>query len=287
MSMALNKLAGKLESSGPVKVSTPASRNGNPLASTINKTRSYMANPSSLATSSNLKSSVVEDGKQEEVPNKSEQKAGVISQNNQQTEVNKQNEIVPNLNTQTNVTESKDPVIEEETNGPNGQDVDEIITVGAEVNKVEVKKENTIKEEVNNVEVSKEEVNKEAVNKEEVKETSDDLNTLNLIPLDQVAAVVAHLKEDLSDLDENGKAILSRLSSLFQMMKNNQAKGIFKLNLSNKMLTKIVEYKQDAFVDFLINLGFVESNKDAFEASNIDHMKSILNDTDFIASLKQ
>jgi hypothetical protein len=126
------------------------------------------------------------------------------------------------------------------------------------------------------------------INREEVKETPENVTNSTLTPLDQIPAIVSRLKDNLSDLNEAERnVILNRMSSFFQMMRNNIPRGNYKLNLANKMFSKIFEYKQEALIEFLIQLGFKETGKDGYEAIDKEHMRSSMNDTDFVESLKQ
>jgi hypothetical protein len=132
MSMALNKLAGKIDSSGPVKVSTNSNRTSNPITP-IKQTQSYLSNSSSLATSSSLKPSQAEEEKIQKVLPKSD----LANENDVPKSANiaKESEVNSgNSESQASAAVPQDPIIKEETNSSAIQDVDEIITIAADVN---------------------------------------------------------------------------------------------------------------------------------------------------------
>lgn len=129
MSMALNKLAGKIDSSGPVKVSTPSNRTSNPITP-IKQTQSYLSNPNSLATSSSLKPSQAEEEKIQKVLPKSD----LANENDVPKSANIAKESEVNSESQASAAVPQDPIIKEETNNSAIQDVDEIITIAADVN---------------------------------------------------------------------------------------------------------------------------------------------------------
>lgn len=106
--------------------------------------------------------------------------------------------------------------------------------------------------------------------------------------LSQVEPSLTNFIESLSDQSpEDKKHCVSRLCSLFSTMLNNQAKGQFKIMLSNKMFAKIVENKKDEFIQLITGLGFVEKSKDLYEAGDPEVMRSVLNDTKLIELLRQ
>lgn len=117
MSMALNKLAGKIDSSGPVK-----------------QTQSYLSNSSSFATSSNLKPSQAEEVKIPETAKPDLQTTNTVPENDSISNEPEAN--LQNSKNQVNPSVPQDPIIQDETHTPASQDVDEIITIAADLNKV-------------------------------------------------------------------------------------------------------------------------------------------------------
>ena len=161
-----------------------------------------------------------------------------------------------------------DPVIKDE-NGSKDidnkqaeiQEVDDILKVGAEINK-ESEDNNTLIDSIINPE-------------------SSPLTT------EEVEFVVTEFSESLNDLDQKTKSsILRNLSGLFTMMKNNLTSDSFKVNLENRMLKQTIDFKRNEFVQFLECLGFSKINNTLYQVSNEENFKSVLNESDLVSILK-
>lgn len=238
LSLALNKLSNKLGSddSAPSKPTLPHTPTYSAHTPNVGLASGKMT---SLATSSSIKGNQ-EEVKKQSVPGlplaSSQTPSGESTQGNPEQATEKIEEEKEQLDT--------DPKIEEEGDSSL---VDDVLKIGAEVNKAPEVSEEPPAEHV----------------------------PFDLSKVEPAFNEFASCLETLSPEDK--KLCLSRLCSIFSTMKNQQAKGNFKINLSNKMFVKITENKKEEFLKFITELGFIEKGKDIYEAGNPDDMKSILN----------
>lgn len=150
----------------------------------------------------------------------------------------------------------------EEVKEPEVDLVDDILKVGAQIN-------------------SEDQANNEA-------EPIDNNDVyLEKLTTEEVQLVVDEFAESINDLEQKTKsAILRNISGLFTMMKNNQTSDSFKVNLENRMLKQIIDFKRDEFTHMLNSLGFSKVNNTLYQASNEENFKSVLNDSDIVTILK-
>ena len=99
---------------------------------------------------------------------------------------------------------------------------------------------------------------------------------------------MSQFSDSLADLDAATKStVLKNVKFLLTSMHKNQSNNVFKVNLENKLVSKILDVKQDEFLLFLVDLGFEQKSKDLLEVSDPDQFKGILNSTPLLETLNQ
>ena len=258
MSSALNKLSGRLDPNDAGQASRSPIRSTN--TRTIPK-RSYISaisNPSVSQNATNGKEEVKKDSAKQEAQNPAE---GVTEEATSE------------------VAADANPKIEDETKTPEDDaQVDDIVQIGKEVNQnEEVKTEAT-----NDIPPTEQAeapltVVDSGRTEKEQKELTDIANHC-----------MSQFSDSLADLDAATKStVLKNVKFLLTSMHKNQSNNVFKVNLENKLVSKILDVKQDEFLLFLVDLGFEQKSKDLLEVSDPDQFKGILNSTPLLETLNQ
>lgn len=254
LSVALNKLSGKLDSSEPARSAMPASSNSLRSASPSPFVPSF-SNPSAMASA---KTKPVEEVKENlTVTQPPKENERLLSPTLPKTDMSS-----PRGTAGTN---DSAPKIEEESLDPKqSPSVDDIIKVGEEAN-------------------SQPQLNGASKNGGASK--VQDFGPAPIYEIDMVVQRFIESLDDLPDLVKTG--ILKSLASTFQIMAKNPNEKSFKVNLENRRFSKLVEYKNDEVIQLLRSLGFKETSSKVYEPSDFGHVKSVLTETQFIAKLNE
>lgn len=248
LSIALNKLSGKLETSEPVRSSMPAS-SGSLRSTSPSPFVPSFSNPSAMAAAKAKPAEEVKESLTVTQPPKESER--LLSPTLPKTDMSS-----PRGSANTN---DSAPKIEEES-----PSVDDILKVGEEVNK-------------------QPQLNGAAKNSG--LSAFQDLGPAPIYEIDLVVQRFVESLDDLPDLVKTG--ILKSLASTFQIMAKNPNEKSFKINLENRRFSKLVEYKNDEVVQLLRSLGFKETSSKVYEPSDVGHIKSVLTETKFISKLNE
>lgn len=235
MSSALNKLSTKLDpapSAAPTKA-TPAPKFSRNVNQKITRTPSNATSASTL-----LKGVPAEETKQVDPVQKDTKK-------NEEEEKTQKLEADPVIKDESPHPESQPA---DETKEPDVNAVDDIIKVAAAVNK-----ETAPQVEVNAEKVEQSEEHPDEQPEEQPGEQPEEQFETQMLTDEEVTIIVEEFSDACSDLAPNVRSqIKKNIALLFTMMKNNQSSDSFKVNLENKMLKQIVEFKKEDFVHFLL-----------------------------------
>ena len=180
--------------------------------------------------------------------------------------------------TKTNLENSPDdPIIEDEIDQKEGQNL-----CKSEEKKLEEDKND---DQVDDILEVAAELNQDQSNTGEGDQEIEPIDVQDI--LNRVEDITVDFKKSLDDLNPHAKkSMLTTLAQFFQIMKSNSSTNEYKINLTNRILTKVTEQKSAELVQMLEAIGFAQTSESIYEATHPELVTAVLKDSEFINHLK-